>query len=89
MDTPDRCELHETALGSGRGDTESLLELEHSPIGAECQRCSVCRWARTFIERRLAERGGRMLPKSENADTAWAELQAALRAVRSAVRTPG
>lgn len=88
MDPADRCELHEAVVGFGRDDTEAVLGLAHSPIGAECQRCSVCRWARTFIERRLAERSGRPLPKPESADAAWAELQHALTAVRTAVRSP-
>jgi len=88
MDPVGRCELHEAVVDFGGEGTEALMGLARSPIGAECQRCAVCRWARTFIERRLAERTGRVLPMPENADAAWAELQTALRAVRASVHAP-
>jgi len=86
MASTDRCELHDAAIVVGTGDSEALLRLAHSPIGDECHQCGVCRWARTYIERRLAERGGRALPSSESADAAWHELQGALVEVRSSMR---
>jgi len=85
MASGDRCELHDAAILVETGESEVLLRLAHSPIGDECHQCGVCRWARTYIERRLAERGGRALPAAENAEAAWHELQGALVEVRSSM----
>lgn len=88
MNGPDRCGFHEAVVGLESDVSETLLRLTHSPIADECQRCTVCRWARTFIERRLAEQAGRRFPADQNGDAALRQLQAALRELRTAVHGP-
>jgi hypothetical protein len=86
MTEPDGCELHDAAILSGAGESEDLLRLAHSPIGDECQRCSVCRLARVFVELRLAERAGNVFPRDQSAEAAWGKLQAAIASVKLSVR---
>jgi hypothetical protein len=83
------CELHEAAIVVGTDESETLLRLARSPIGDECQHCSVCRLARTYIERRLAERAGRVFPREQNGDAIWRQLQAALDGVKGPPRKTG
>ena len=79
------CELHDAAIGARAGEADEFLQWAHTPIGDECQRCAVCRWARTYIDRRLAERAG-VPPRSEDSsEVAWKHLQAALAEVRSTI----
>jgi hypothetical protein len=85
MSELDPCGLHEAAVVASADESEELLRLAHSPIGDECQRCTVCRAARTYIERRLAERAGRPLPANQNAEVAWRQLQAALVDLRTSL----
>ena len=87
-DGPVSCELHKAAVDIGADESDAFLHLARSPIGDECQRCAVCRYARTYIERRLAERAGRTYPAGENAEAAFRELQAAIRGFRTAVHGP-
>ncbi|MGA8604098.1 MAG: hypothetical protein WB788_03405 [Thermoplasmata archaeon] len=78
MAESERCELHEVAVFGGRPEAEELVRLARSPIGDECQICSVCRSAREFVERRLAEEAGHVLPPDQNGDAAWRKLQTAI-----------
>jgi len=88
MHGPDRCDLHDAALQATAGKPEVFLRWASTPIGEECRRCPVCRTARTYIERGLAERAGRVPPAGESADVAWRQLQSAVAEARSAIR-PG
>lgn len=76
------CDLHEAVLRWEEPGCESLLEFVRSPLGDECRRCSVCRWARTYIQRCLDERTGRPLPPGGDAAAARRELMDAIREVR-------
>ena len=87
MQEPDRCDLHEAVESAGDRPSDALLILGRSPIAEECRRCSVCRWARTYVERRIAERSGRSHPTTESAEAAWRELQSALGEARRAMRS--
>lgn len=78
--------MHEAAIAVAPGEPEAFLRWARTPIGDECRRCSVCRSARTYIERRLAERAGKVPPTGESAEAAWHELQSALAEARSAIR---
>ena len=86
MAESDRCELHEVAIVHGAQDSEDLLRLARSPIGDECQLCAVCRDAREYVERRLAEEAGGVFPPEENAEAAWRKLQAAIEKAKATVR---
>jgi len=88
MVEPDQCELHELAIFAKEDETESLMRLAHSPIGDECQICPVCRSAREFVQRRLAEQAGYVPPPGESADVSWGKLQAAIRDAKSAIHRP-
>jgi hypothetical protein len=89
MDESDQCELHEAAMFTGAGDAEDLLRLARSPIGDECQICPVCRAAREFVERRMAEQSGFVPPSGESADASWSKLQVAVQYAKSTIhRTP-
>lgn len=85
MRDSDQCELHDAAIFAGPDETEALLRLSRSPIGDECQRCPVCRSAREFIEVRLAELQGRVLPPQQNSETAQKKLQAAIEVAKASV----
>lgn len=85
MVEPDRCELHEAAIFVAEDEAESLVRLARSPIGDECQICPVCRCAREFVQRRLAEQAGYAPPPGESAEASWNKLQAAIRATKSAI----
>ena len=78
MVDPERCDWHEAAIFGDKDGSEALLELAHSPIGDECQRCLVCRSAQEFVDRRLAERSGRTFPPGQDSDAAWKKLRAAI-----------
>lgn len=80
------CTLHEAAIAIGESQPEAFLRWARSPIGDECRRCTVCSRARTYVERRLAERAGRVPPPGESADAAWRELQSAVADARLAIR---
>jgi hypothetical protein len=86
MDDSDPCDWHEAAIFGGKDGSEALLQLARSPIGDECQRCPVCRSAQEYVERRLAEKAGRVLPPTQNGDAAWKELRAAVDSVRASPR---
>jgi len=86
MDDPDECELHEVALVAGKNETQDLIRLAQSPIGDECQICPVCRSAREFVERRLAEQSGFRPPPGESADVSWGKLQKAIAAAKSNIQ---
>ena len=85
MTDRDQCELHEAAVFNGPQETDDLLRLARSPIGDECQICSVCRSAREFIERRLAEQAGQVFPPGQNGDAAWKKLQNAIASAKLSV----
>ena len=85
MADPDRCELHEVAIVHGSEESDDLLRLARSPIGDECQICSVCRTAREYIGRRLAEQAGEVLPSGQNGDAAWNKLQTAIASAKHTV----
>lgn len=85
MEGQDRCDLHEAALAGPPGNPGAFLRWAGTPIAEECRRCSVCRSARTYIERRLAERAGKVPPTGESAEAAWRELQSAVAEARSAI----
>jgi len=78
MAESEQCELHEVAIFGGEQGAEELARLARSPIGDECQICSVCRSAREFVERRLAEQAGQVFPPDQNGEAAWRKLQAAI-----------
>ena len=84
MAEPDRCELHEVAVFSG--ETEDLLRLAKSPIGDECQICPVCRAAREYVERVVAERSGHVPPPGESAEASWQKLQRAIDGAKTSIR---
>lgn len=86
MVDPDRCELHEVAMFAGKDEAEALLDLARSPIGDECQICPVCRSAREFVERRLAEQAGYQPPPGESAEASWSKLQSAIQSAKSTIR---
>jgi len=79
------CELHEVAMFTGEGGSEDLLRLARSPIGDECQICPVCRAAREFVERRLAEQSGFVPPPGESAEASWAKLQTAVQGAKTTI----
>lgn len=79
------CELHEAALFSRPEESEALLRLARSPIGDECQLCPVCRSAREYVGRLLAERTGETLPAGHDSQAAWKELQTSIGKVKSTV----
>jgi hypothetical protein len=81
----DRCELHDVAIFNGTEESDALLRLARSPIGDECQICSVCRSAREYVERRLAEEGGQVFPPDLSAEAAWRKLQAAIESAKASV----
>jgi hypothetical protein len=85
MVDPDRCELHEAAILIGTDDSENLLRLARSPIGDECQMCPICRLAREYVGRRMAERAGRVFPKDESGEAVRLKLQSAVETVRTSV----
>jgi len=85
MGDSDRCELHEVAIFAGEGGADELVRLAHSPIGDECQICPVCRAAREFVARRLAEQSGFIPPAGENADASWAKLQTAVQRAKTTI----
>jgi hypothetical protein len=85
MADPDQCELHEVALFAGEDETEALVRLARSPIGDECQICPVCRSAREYVERRLAEQAGYRPPPGESADVSWKKLQLAIQNTKETI----
>lgn len=86
MPEPDRCELHEVALLADEEEAEELFRLARSPIGDECQICVVCKFAREYVERRLAEQSGYAPPAGEDSGASWQSLQSAIQSVRTTVR---
>ena len=88
MAEPDRCELHEVAIFANEDETEDLLRLARSPIGDECQICPVCRAAREYVERLVAERTGYVPPPGENAEASWQKLQHAIQGAKSTIVKP-
>jgi hypothetical protein len=82
------CELHDLVLFGGAEESEVLLRLARSPIGDECQRCLVCRSAREFVERRLAERAGEVFPPDQSGEAAQRKLQAAIDRAKTVIRQP-
>jgi len=86
MADPEECELHEVALFAGKDEARELIRVAQSPIGDECQFCPVCRSAREFVERRLAEESGFVPPPGESAEVSWKKLQGAIEAARTAIR---
>lgn len=88
MGAEERCELHEAAIVLSADESEGFIRLARSPIGDDCQHCLVCRSARAYVERRLAEKTGRALPVDQNGDAAWIQLQAALKGVKASVHRP-
>lgn len=87
MADPAECELHDVALFTGREESEVLLRLARSPIGDECQRCPVCRSARVYVERRLAERAGLVFPPDQSGEAARRSLQAAIDRAKASIHT--
>jgi len=85
MVDPGPCELHEVAILIGTDESEDLHRLAHSPIGDECRMCSVCRLAREYVERRLAEKAGQVFPPEENGEAVRRKLQSAVDAVKGSV----
>jgi hypothetical protein len=85
MVDPDRRELHEVAISMPEDESEALQQLARSPIGDECQTCLVCRSAREYVERRLAEQAGHVFPPDQSGEAAWRKLQAAVENTRSSV----
>ena len=85
MPDPEPCELHDTALFVGEDEADSLIRLVHSPIGDECQICPVCRSAREYAERRLAEQTGHVPPPGESAEASWKKLQNAVEAAKTTI----
>lgn len=80
------CELHEVAVFGGGQEAEELVRLARSPIGDECQICPVCRSAREFVQRRLAEQAGQVFPPDQNGEVAWRKLQTAIASTKLSVR---
>ena len=89
MEAPGPCALHESAILIGTDRSETLLRLAQSPMGDECQKCHVCRSARTYVQRRLEEAAGVVLPRGENAEAAWRVLQRAVEEARAAMHGSG
>jgi len=85
MVEPEGCELHQVAIFTAPEDAESLVRLARSPIGDDCQVCPVCRSAREFVERRLAEQAGRVFPPDQSGEAAWRKLQAAIETAKASV----
>jgi len=85
MTGSEQCDLHDAAVGAGAHESDDLVRLAQSPIGDECQYCPVCRYAREYVERRLAEETGVALPANENASDSWRKLQSAVAAVKTTV----
>lgn len=85
MVEPDGCELHEVAVFADEGEADDLLRLARSPIGDECQICPVCRAAREYVERLVAERSGHVPPPEESANASWQKLQRAIQGARSSI----
>jgi len=85
MDAPARCALHEAAVLIGTDESEDLHRLAHSPIGDECRMCSVCRLAREYVDRTLAEKSGRVFPPDESGEAIRQKLQRAVDSVRVSV----
>jgi hypothetical protein len=85
MADPDECELHEVVLSAEADEAKELIRVAQSPIGDECQYCPVCRSAREFVERRLAEESGYVPPAGESADASWKKLQRAIENARVAI----
>ena len=85
MTDSEPCELHEVAVFSGPEKSEELLRLARSPIGDECQICPVCRSAREYVGRLLAERSGKALPVGEDSKSAWRDLQESVERVKTTV----
>jgi len=83
MADPEQCELHAAAIAGPSTEAEAFQRLIHSPIGDECQHCPVCRTAQEFVETRLAERAGRVLPPDRNGEATWRKLRAAIESVRT------
>jgi len=88
MVEPDRCELHEVAVFANEDEAGDLLRLARSPIGDECQICPVCRAAREYVARLLAERSGQVPPAGEGADASWQQLQRAIQDAKASIRPP-
>jgi hypothetical protein len=85
MPGSDPCELHDIAVLAGEDATEELRRLARSPIGDECQICAVCRSAREFVARRLAEEDGVTLPPGQGSEAAWKALQKAIEGAKDSV----
>jgi hypothetical protein len=85
MADPEECELHEVALFADPDQPRELIRLAQSPIGDECQFCPVCRSAREYVERRLAEQSGHVPPPGESADESWTKLQKAVETAKTAI----
>lgn len=85
MTGSEQCELHDAAVIVGPHESEDLVRLAQSPIGAECQYCPVCRYAREYVERRLAEESGVVPSSGEGANESWRKLQRAVAAVKTTV----
>ncbi len=81
----DRCELHEVTIFIGADESEALQRLARSPIGDECRTCPVCRLAREYVERRLAEQAGRVFPPGQGGEAAWRKLQGAVENTRTSL----
>jgi hypothetical protein len=77
--------LHAVAILIGTDESEAFLRLSQSPIGDECQRCHVCRSAREYVQRRLDERSGRVLPPDQNGDVAWRSLRTAVESAKASI----
>ncbi|MGP8078800.1 MAG: hypothetical protein ACLQD8_00515 [Thermoplasmata archaeon] len=83
-----QCELHEATILIGSGESEALLRLGRSPLGDECQRCHVCLSAREYVQRRLDELSGRVLPPEQSSQVAWRQLQAAVASAKTSIHRP-
>jgi hypothetical protein len=89
MADPDECELHEVALFVGEDEAQALVQLARSPIGDECQICPICRSAREYVARRIAEQQGHVPPPGESAEASWKKLQTAVQSAKLTIhRTP-
>jgi len=80
------CDLHEAATALRPGERDAFLRWARLPIAEECRRCAVCRSARLYIERRLAEGAGKVPPAGESAEGAWQDLQSAVAEARTAIQ---
>ena len=88
LSEPDPCDLHEAAIRVGSDEAETLHRLARSPIADECRSCAVCRLAREYVQRRLAEQAGRVFPPEESGEATWRKLQAAVNGVKVTVHRP-